>query len=733
MKTLIILPLLALAPFLGYPQEITENQNLKHSNDTLTEVTVGVELKTRSTPPNTEKAYIWAAKKAEFIRPSASEANLALNNTRQIFARVPGVHIWENDGSGIQIGVSVRGLSPNRSWEFNTRQNGVDISSDPFGYPEAYYNPPMEAVEEIRIVRGASSIQFGSQFGGLLDYRIKQGGPKVIQGESRQTFGAYGLFNSFNAVGGTYKKLNYYSYVNYRTSEGWRENSAYRLFNAYSSLKYQFNSKLKAGVEASYMNFSNQQAGGLTDSMFREDPRQSVRPRNWFSTPWFIPAVNLTYQKDSSFVIDLKAFGLIGERKSLGFTPSGSILIPDTISRLTGAYAARQVDIDEYRNVGTELRIRKDYGLLGNKHSVSFGARYFYGNTRRKQSGRGTTAFDEDYSVSNPFPRSLNFETQNFALFAENLAHISNSLLVTFGMRYEYLNSIASGRMGVTPSGETRLPGGNTSRNIFLYSAGFQWSVLEKIALYGNFARAYRPVLYSDLTPSVTTLVIDQNLQDANGFNADLGWKGERGRLIWDMNLFWLQYNNRIGILSMSDQDGTYLYRTNVGSSSSKGVEAYGEALLAGNLRGIHNRLSLFSSLTLMEAVYTEGSFVSNNQNQELKGKNVENAPAVISRSGLKLALKRFQFTWQTSYVSKTYADAQNTEFASNGKNGAIPAFWLSDLSGSCRLNNTLNLSGGVNNLFDKSYFTRRATGYPGPGIIPADGRIWYVTVTGLF
>ncbi|MEX0599665.1 MAG: hypothetical protein WD205_03410 [Rhodothermales bacterium] len=35
----------------------------------------------------------------------------------------------------------------------------------------------------------------------------------------------------------------------------------------------------------------------------------------------------------------------------------------------------------------------------------------------------------------------------------------------------------------------------------------------------------------------------------------------------------------------------------------------------------------------------------------------------------------------------------------------------------------------GVNNLTDHHYFTRRATGYPGPGIIPADGRSVYVTV----
>jgi Fe(3+) dicitrate transport protein len=38
-------------------------------------------------------------------------------------------------------------------------------------------------------------------------------------------------------------------------------------------------------------------------------------------------------------------------------------------------------------------------------------------------------------------------------------------------------------------------------------------------------------------------------------------------------------------------------------------------------------------------------------------------------------------------------------------------------------------LSGGVNNVLNTSYFTRRAEGYPGPGIIPADPLNLYVTL----
>ena len=80
--------------------------------------------------PDTKENIIYSGKKNEVLNLANFNANLTTNNAREVFSRVPGVSIWENDGSGIQINVGFRGLSPNRSWELNTRQNGYDISAD---------------------------------------------------------------------------------------------------------------------------------------------------------------------------------------------------------------------------------------------------------------------------------------------------------------------------------------------------------------------------------------------------------------------------------------------------------------------------------------------------------------------------------------------------------------------------------------------------------------------------
>jgi hypothetical protein len=68
------------------------------------------------TMPDTKENVIYAGKKLAVIRLDKLNADLSINNTRQVFGKVPGMTIWENDGSGIQAGIAARGLSPNRSW-----------------------------------------------------------------------------------------------------------------------------------------------------------------------------------------------------------------------------------------------------------------------------------------------------------------------------------------------------------------------------------------------------------------------------------------------------------------------------------------------------------------------------------------------------------------------------------------------------------------------------------------
>jgi Fe(3+) dicitrate transport protein len=79
--------------------------------------------------------------------------------------------------------------------------------------------------------------------------------------------------------------------------------------------------------------------------------------------------------------------------------------------------------------------------------------------------------------------------------------------------------------------------------------------------------------------------------------------------------------------------------------------------------------------------------------------------------------------------LGRQFSDATNSTQASlSGVIGEIPQYDILDVSLSYTYKK-LKLETGINNVLDNAYFTRRATGYPGPGIIPSAPRNWYTTL----
>ncbi len=698
--------------------------------------------------PSVEDVFVYEGKKNEVIRLKGITANLITNNARQIFSRIPGISIWENDGSGIQVSIGSRGLSPNRSWEFNTRQNGYDISSDAFGYPEAYYNPPMEAVEKIQIIRGATSLQFGPQFGGVVNYILKRANTdQPLSFETQQSLGSYGLFSSYNSIGGKIKKVNYFVYHQQRSGNGWRENSAYSIRNSHAFVSYDFSDNSSISLEYTQMDDKIQQAGGLTDDQFMTNHQQSNRARNWFGTPWNLASLNYKIKVNSKLHLDFKASGLLGTRNSVGFLSKPNV--EDSINISLKNYNTRQVDHDVFLNGGLEARGLYTYSINGKDQKLAFGGRLYQSRMIREQRGKGNSGFDFDTELLEAkFPASYSFETKNIALFAEQIVRINEHFTVTPGIRYERIVSKVSGRSNIPNGQEILLNSQNSTRNVLLAGLGLQYK-LQSHNIYANVAQAYRPILYSELLPSATTDVIDPTLRDAFGFNADLGVRGNIWDLFnYDIGFFYLQYNNRIGALRKFENEdptrNTYQLRTNVGNSENLGVEAYAELNILKALTGHHRHgsLNLFASLSFIQANYldfatttvsgTAPNVVVTKGN--LRGKRVEYAPQQIHNVGLTYLYKGFAATAQYRYTGAVYSDAGNTETASiDGLVGKIAGYGIFDLSATYQFLSCYNVKAGVNNISDEKYATRRATGYPGPGLIPGEGRTFYISVGAKF
>lgn len=692
--------------------------------------------------PEIVGTQINAGKKNSLIVMDNVQGNVVTNTMRQVMAKVPGIQIWESDPSGIQIGIGARGLSPNRSWEFNVRQNGYDISSDPFGYPEAYYTPQLNSVQRIQVVRGAGSLQYGPQFGGMVNFIMKNGSElnKPFQFETQQTAGSFGLFNTYNAIGGETNKAHYYAFWDKRIGNGSRPNSGFDVSTGFGSFTWKASNKLKLGMEYTHFNYVAQQPGGLTDAQFNQDHLQSFRSRNWFNVQFNILALNADYTITDNSRINVKVFGMTGDRNSNGFMSTPNI--KDTVNAATLEYNNRRVDVDRYRNAGAELRYINEYKIGSIKNTVAAGVRYFRGNTARMQNGRGDTGTDFNMNTLAPFGTDLDFITSNTALFAENIIHVGKKLILIPGVRYETIRNTAEGRISFNSNGsENKVGNESRTRNFALLGVGAEYHI-GNTELYANWSQAYRPALFSDLTANPTTDVIDQNLKDAKGYNADLGWRGGiKEFLFFDLSGYYLQYNNRIGLIAQQRTDGSfYNFRTNVGNSTSKGAELLVEfspvkALVKNSTFG---NITVFASLAFIDARYGDFRVVSRTGNTltetTLKDKRVENAPQRIFRTGVTYAYKKLTATVQYNYTSDAFSDANNTVApVATGVNGLIPSYQIVDVSATYKFNDRFFVKGGLNNLFNEKYFTRRAGGYPGPGIMSADPRNFFLTVGAKF
>lgn len=673
---------------------------------------------------------IYEAKKSEVILTDQLVANVATNNARQVYSRVAGLNIYENDGAGLQLSVGGRGLDPNRTANFNVKQNGYDISADALGYPESYYTPPVEGIGRIQIVRGAASLQYGTQFGGLINFVMRKPvEDKKLELVARQSAGSFGFYNAFTSASGTLDKVSYYTFFQYKRGDGWRPNSHFDNYTGYANVNYKVSDRTKVGVDVTLMNYLAQQPGGLTDEMFEEDPRQSNRERNWFQVNWNLFALHLDHKINASSEVNLRVFGLSASRYSLGFRPNRVATIDDN--------SERDLIKGHFDNWGAELRYLNRYKIANRNAVLLVGGRYYNGFNHSNQ-GLGSNGSDANFEYVNPeeyITHDYRFPNRNAALFAENIFYLSDKFSVTPGIRFEYIDTEANGYYGnilrdlagniieITRTEEAR----EKKRQFVLGGIGLSYRPSNHIEIYTNISQNYRSITFNDMRITNPSSIIDPDLEDETGYSLDFGIRSEQSRLFnYDVSLFYLNYDNRIGEVQTYDENNRVLReRTNIGQALISGVESYVESNVLGLIYPAQKSWSgvVFVNAALIYSTYYKSDLPG------VKGKEVEFVPTVNLKTGLRMGYKNLKASFQYTYLSDQFTDATNAvESDVSAVVGIIPAYSVMDVSLSYQLKK-FTFEGSINNLTNEMYFTRRATGYPGPGILPSDGRAFYLTI----
>lgn len=692
-----------------------------------------------------EGTSIYAGKKTEVVIVSKQMGNMAANTPRQVFSQVVGLNIYESNDGGLQLNIGGRGLDPNRSAYFNVRQNDYDISADILGYPESYYTPPAEGLERIEVVRGAASLQYGSQFGGLVNFRIKTPAKdRKLALTSRQTFGSYGFITNFTSLSGTIGKFSYYTYFNYKQGDGFQPNSEFKSYDYFGNFNYQFTENTSLGLDYTYFSYLAKQPGGLTDQMFSDDPMQSNRTRNWFDVNWNLMTLKFKHRFSLKTDLSFNVFGLYATRKTVGFRDI-RVSQPDDMS-------VRDLITGKFSNWGIETKLLHRYDFIGNENAFVVGAKYYDANNTAKQ-GPGSSGSDANFNYANEeFPYYKNqsdytYPNKNIALFAENIFRFSPKFSITPGIRFEYIDTKAVGSYrtinqdlaGNVILDEITNENKNLGRSFILVGTGISYKPTSTIEFYSNFSQNYRSVTFNDLRIIEPSYVIDKNLQDEKGYTFDGGIRGKiKNKISYDISAFGVAYNDRIGQILIrynelfpdSENQKPVRYRTNVGDAFMYGVEFFANVNMQKTFLNPENEnytWDAFINMAITKSKYTKSQLTG------IKGNEVEFIPFINLKTGMSFGYKKFISSLQLTYLNEQYTDATNAPINptenQSGIVGQIPSYYIADLSFSYPFNKYLKLETGINNLTDNKYFTRRATGYPGPGIIPSAPRTFYATL----
>ncbi|UZO80428.1 TonB-dependent receptor [Aquimarina sp. ERC-38] len=699
-----------------------------------------------------EGTAIYAGKKSEVVLLDNTLGNIAANNARQIYAQVVGLNIYESSAGGLQLNIGGRGLDPNRTANFNTRQNGYDISADVLGYPESYYTPPPEALEKIEIVRGAASLQYGTQFGGLINFKMKR--PvlsKPLEITTRQSLGSFGLFTSFTSLSGTLGKFSYYTYYHYKTGNTFRENSKFNSHNVFGHLEYAFSDRTSLSLDITYLDYLAQQPGGLTDTQFNNNPEFSNRTRNWFKVNWQLYSLQFKHQLTEKTDFSLNLFALDAQRQAVGFRGvpgnlnSNPIFVDDEQDFEGNFVNPRDIIDNTFSNYGAEARLLTRYMVFNKKAVFLIGSKYYKADNTARQ-GAGSLGTDADFSFrTNEFPSYPNqsdftFPNQNIAFFIENIFNLTDNFSITPGLRFENIQTSSRGLFSEVIFDNANNPeligfrrdDRDLDRTFLLAGVGLSYNATDSREYYANVSQNYRSVTFNDIRIVNPSSIVNELISDEKGGTADIGVRGKIGKnLSYDINVFGLLYADRIGEFT---NNRAARERTNIGDAFIYGLESFVDWNLA-NLIFPENpqyRLSVFLNAAITQSEYTS---VNNNvnSNQIVEGNKVEFIPRYNVKSGINGGYGNFLASIQFTYLSEQFTDATNSKLSApetleEGIKGIIPSYSVVDVSLSYTYRKW-KLETGIGNLFDSSYFTQRATGYPGPGILPSAPFNWFATL----
>lgn len=604
-------------------------------------------------------------------------------STEDVLRRVPGINTKTEEETAIVSNIGLRGLAASESKSL-LLEDGVPVAPGLLIGNDRYFNPRIQRIERVEVLKGSSSLRFGpSTIGGVVNFLTKTPAEGVLLSGRTGSFGTNELMveaGARSSDGTLYGGL----VATHAQGDGFMD-KGYRMNDVMAKAGLSIGSQHTLGMKLSwYENDANISYRGLLYDDHRAGARYNPAPDDWYLT--------------DRTAADLNHRFVINDRATLTSVAYWSKLARDywrySVDTQASNAAGRWVYTDEltgnnrsFDRYGLDSRLNFDHALLGIESEAEIGVRGFReaSDDRRIRATR-----EQDRSGTND--RHINDAATSFAVHLHNRFRFSERFSVTPGIRVE---SYEQTRRVLTSDDEKAA----TSNTEILPGIGATFSVTSFAQLYGGVYRAFSPATNGVALDGMT----DQMLEAERSTNFELGIRGAQGVFHYELAVFRLDFQNQV-VTGNSDPT---LSQSNAGATLHQGAE------LALGYQW-HEAIGLSGNLTWVP--------ISRFESGENAGNRIPYSPRVLANVALDLAHGPLRATLMAHHSGEQFGDETNlreipTDAAGGIWGGLMPAYTLLDLSAQWQVTESTALFGALKNLTDERYITGLRQGiYVGPG-----------------
>ena len=605
------------------------------------------------------------------------------NSTEEILKRVSGVYVKPEEESAIVGNIGMRGIS---SADYKTLilEDGVPVAPGLFVGNGRYYNPRIQRMDSIEVLKGSSALRYGPMnIGGVVNYRTKQPKDGALVDLS---IGSWDTYKTTVELGGSSptKDSNVGAILSWAKSDGFMDKS-YEMKDAVIKAGTAIGDNQWVGVKFThYENDANISYRGQFLGEYHAKKKNNPAPDDWFLTER--NSFDINHRWDINPDTELQTLLYWSEmnrdywRYGVNATASqaaGRWIYTDNVNGNNRAF----------ERIGAETRLIAKNTIFNLPGEAEIGLRVMNEkmddvtiNATRATPRTGTTAKDTKDSA------------KSVALYAQNRFDISDQLSVTPGVRVERYEQQRDDKQ----KNETV----KTSNTEVMPGLGVTYQFIPAVQLYASVYKAFSPALNGDSLSGVK----DQKLDAETAVSWELGLRGQQDAVRYELTAFRMDFDNQI-IPANSNSD---FQTTNGGKTYNQGFEGAVS-------------LEVFANLTWIANAEFKGDRYNKNGSLKSKdGDRVPYTPEWVGNLGLGYTYAGLRSQLSANYTGSQFTDELNTkpivENTSGFFTGKIDAYTTVDLTTRYTLNDQVEFYGAVKNLEDKRYIASLRQGiYVGP------------------